>query len=201
MKLLFLKLTKFQRKDHSVWAWERDKLSSVIMSFFSYISLKNIENQSHNYFKTWNLPKNEMFILKELHMQNKQDRKWVYPLQKGIKLMSFFLKRIIQMSMDSKKKVRLLESWKKGWQNNIYFFQLNVGPSKEDIFLTTFYGLFHSISTICQSAEYILELYIRIQIWINQVLIFIEKFSPLSGFEPQTSRVPCLCATNWAIQA
>ena len=60
---------------------------------------------------------------------------------------------------------------------------------------------FHSISAICQRDEYILELNIRIQIQINQLLIFIEKFSPLPGFEPQTSRVPSWCATNWAIQA
>ena len=76
----------------------------------------------------------------------------------------------------------------------------NVGPFKKSIFLTTFYGLYFShplhiyyklhffmISTICQSAEYILELYICIQIRINQLLIFIEKFSPLLGFEPRTS--------------
>ena len=54
---------------------------------------------------------------------------------------------------------------------------------------------FFMISTICQSAEYILELYICIQIRINQLLIFIEKFSPLLGFEPRTSWVPsrCIC--------
>ena len=40
-----------------------------------------------------------------------------------------------------------------------------------------------------------------IQIQINQLLIFIEKFSPLPGFEPRTSRLPSPCATNWAIQA
>ena len=44
-----------------------------------------------------------------------------------------------------------------------------------------------TISTICQSAEYILELYIRIQIRTIQLLIFTEKFSPLLGFEPGTS--------------
>ena len=44
-------------------------------------------------------------------------------------------------------------------------------------------------------------LYICIQIQINQLLIFIEKFSPLPGFEPQTSQVPSRCATNRAIRA
>ena len=51
----------------------------------------------------------------------------------------------------------------------------------------------HSISTICQSAEYILELCICFQIRINQLLIFTEKFSPLS--------VPSRYASNWAILA
>ena len=34
------------------------------------------------------------------------------------------------------------------------------------------------ILTICQNAEYILELYIRIQIRINQLLIFNENSQP-----------------------
>ena len=34
----------------------------------------------------------------------------------------------------------------------------------------------------------ILELHIRTQIEINQLLIFTEKFSPLTGFEPGTYR-------------
>ena len=55
---------------------------------------------------------------------------------------------------------------------------------------------FYSISTICQSAEYILELYIRIQIRTIQLLIFTEKFSPLQGFELGTSPVPSRYATN-----
>ena len=54
---------------------------------------------------------------------------------------------------------------------------------------------------ICQSAEYILELYICIQIRTIQLLNFTEKFSPLSGFEPGTSPVPSRYATNWAILA
>ena len=58
-----------------------------------------------------------------------------------------------------------------------------------------------SISTICQSAEYILELNIHIQIWTIQLLIFTEKFSPLVGFEPRTSPLPSRYATNWAILA
>ena len=44
-------------------------------------------------------------------------------------------------------------------------------------------------------------IYIHIQIWINQLLIFIENFFPLPGFEPRTSRVPSQCATNWTIQS
>ena len=53
------------------------------------------------------------------------------------------------------------------------------------------------IPTICQSAEYILELYIPIQIQINQLLIFVEKLSPLPGFEPRTSQVPSQCASSY----
>ena len=59
----------------------------------------------------------------------------------------------------------------------------------------------YSISTICQNAEYILELYIHIQIQTIQLLIFTEKFLPLPGFEPRTSLVPSRYATNWAILA
>ena len=51
----------------------------------------------------------------------------------------------------------------------------------------------HSISTICQRAENILELCIRIQIQINLLLIFTEKFSPLP--------VPSRYANDWAILA
>ena len=58
-----------------------------------------------------------------------------------------------------------------------------------------------NISTICQSAGKILELYIPIQIWTLQLLIFTEKFLPLPGFEPGTSPVPSRYATNWAILA
>ena len=86
----------------------------------------------------------------------------------------------------------------------------------EYIFLTTFNGLYfnhqlHITITISSSsymfhgdllwAAFILELYIRIQIRINQLLIFTEKFSPLPGFEPRTSPVPSRYATNWAILA
>ena len=35
----------------------------------------------------------------------------------------------------------------------------------------------HALSNICQSTKYILELYIHIQIWTIQLLIFTEKFS------------------------
>ena len=44
--------------------------------------------------------------------------------------------------------------------------------------------------------ECVFESHIRIQIQINQLIIFMEKFSPLPGFEPRTSRVPSRCATN-----
>ena len=47
-----------------------------------------------------------------------------------------------------------------------------------------------------ESAQYILELYIRIQIQIIWLLIFTKKFSPLPGFEPGTSPVPSRYATN-----
>ena len=60
-------------------------------------------------------------------------------------------------------------------------------------FMVTFCG------QICQSPKYILELYFHIQILINQLLIFTEKFSPLPEFEPGTSPVPSRCPTNWAI--
>ena len=40
-----------------------------------------------------------------------------------------------------------------------------------------------------------------IQIQINQLLIFTEKFSPLPGFEPGTSPVPSRYNTNLAILA
>ena len=50
--------------------------------------------------------------------------------------------------------------------------------------------------SICQSVEYILELYIRIQIQKIQLLIFTEKFLPLPGFEPRTSPLPSRFATN-----
>ena len=46
-----------------------------------------------------------------------------------------------------------------------------------------------------------LELYILIQIRINQLLIFTEKLLPLPGFETETSSVPNRYATNWAILA
>ena len=48
-------------------------------------------------------------------------------------------------------------------------------------------------------AEYILELYICFQIPTTQLLIFTEQFSPLPGFEPGTSPVASLYATNLAI--
>ena len=103
-----------------------------------------------------------------------------------------------------------------------YFFTIFFPSSEETSFLTTSYGLyfshhytqithykssyaqglgFHSMSTICQSAEYISEFYIHIQIRIIQLLIFTEKSSPLPGFEPGTSPVPSQYAINWAILA
>ena len=59
------------------------------MSFFSYNHMKNNQNVSHNYFKTLNLPKNEMLMLKDLQVQNKQDKLLNYPIQKAIKLVFF----------------------------------------------------------------------------------------------------------------
>ena len=90
--------------------------------------------------------------------------------------------------------------------NNIrfrYIIFFHVGSPKESIFLTTIYALYFShhytyIQGICQSAKYILELYICTRIWLNRLLIFIEKSSPLPGFEPD---LPSRCSTNWAIQA
>ena len=99
------------------------------------------------------------------------------------------------------------------------FFFLNVGPPKESILLTTFYGLFsshqytnitnyisswlrvhahfyaqglgfYSISTICQSAEYILELYIHILIQKIQLLISLKKIIIKYLFSLKNSR-PC----------
>ena len=43
---------------------------------------------------------------------------------------------------------------------------------------------------LLRNIDHRLELYICIQIQINQLLIFIEKLSPLPGFEPRTSQVP-----------
>ena len=43
---------------------------------------------------------------------------------------------------------------------------------------------------------YLNKLNTRIQIRMNQLLILIEKFSPLLGFEPRTSEVTGRCATN-----
>ena len=109
------------------------------------------------------------------------------------------------------------------WMFFLCYFFTNFFPSSEETsFLTTSYGLyfshhytqithykssyaqglgFHSMSTICQSAEYISEFYIHIQIRIIQLLIFTEKSSPLPGFEPGTSPVPSQYAINWAILA
>ena len=86
-------------------------------------------------------------------------------------------------------------------------FFLNVGPPKESIFLDhLLWSIFqssihnhyklHFFMLVCQSAEYILELYICIKIPTIPLLIFTEKFSPLLGFVPGTSPVPSLYATN-----
>ena len=53
----------------------------------------------------------------------------------------------------------------------------------EFIFLTTFYGLYFNH-----------KLHVTL-------IILIEKFSPLPGFERRTSTVPSRYATNWAILA
>ena len=93
----------------------------------------------------------------------------------------------------------------------------------EYIFLTTFYGLyfnhqFYFTITILQvltcslwpsvSSFHVLPLHLSFSdLWVVpslflfNVVIFIEKFSPLPGFEPGTSPVPSRNATNWAILA
>ena len=77
-----------------------------------------------------------------------------------------------------------------------------VGVAPQRVILPKYYWMLsRKGTTICQSAKYILELYIHIQIKINQLLIFTEKFLPLPGFEPRTSPVPSRYATNWAILA
>ena len=93
----------------------------------------------------------------------------------------------------------------------------------EYIFLTTFYGLyfnhqFYFTITILQvltcslwpsvSSFHVLPLHLSFSdLWVVpslflfNLVIFIEKFSPLPGFEPGTSPVPSRNATNWAILA
>ena len=62
-----------------------------------------------------------------------------------------------------------------------------------------FHGIFLYLSIwkdsrlVCMDSSVV---YTHIQIQINQLLITIEKLSPLPGFEPWTSRVPSRCATN-----
>ena len=87
------------------------------------------------------------------------------------------------------------------WPPSMFYISFIITHILQITFLHDVDLLWAGISTICQSAEYIFELYIRIQIQINQLLIFIKKFSPLLGFEPHTYQVPSRCATNWAIQA
>ena len=53
-----------------------------------------------------------------------------------------------------------------------------------------------STSTMYQSPHVESRLYA-----VFKLLIFIEKFSPLPGFDPGTSPVPSRYATNWAILA
>ena len=52
-----------------------------------------------------------------------------------------------------------------------------------------------------QSANAESRLYAVFKFEFNQLLNFIEKFSPLSGFVPRASPVPSRYATNWAILA
>ena len=58
-----------------------------------------------------------------------------------------------------------------------------------------------STSTMYQSTHVEPRLYAVLKSEFNQLPIFIEKFSPLQGFEPGTSLVPSRYATNWAILA
>ena len=55
------------------------------------------------------------------------------------------------------------------------------------------------LATMYQSAHIESWLYAVFKFEFNQLLIFIEKFSPLPVFEPGTSPVPSRYATNWAI--
>ena len=89
-----------------------------------------------------------------------------------------------------------------------YFFNVMASGGLYSIFildpslriLITWYKLhvinYISFLDINQSAKYILELYTRIQIQINQLLIFIKQFSPLPVFEPRTFQVPSRWLTN-----
>ena len=56
--------------------------------------------------------------------------------------------------------------------------------------------MFHFLSPVCSPVEEQSSLFIRIQVRINQLLIFIEKLSPLMAIEPRTSQVPSRCAAN-----
>ena len=85
-------------------------------------------------------------------------------------------------------------TWIKTWLTTRKW--LNIIP-----YATECYSIFASIfasrsnkSTL--NHQFFASLNICVQIWINQLLIFIEKFSPLLGFEHRTSRVPSRCATN-----
>ena len=61
-------------------------------------------------------------------------------------------------------------------------------------------GLLHGLpwSTNCIEPKFYA---VPFKFEFNQLLIFIEKFSPLLRFEPGTSAVPSWYATNWAILA
>ena len=110
-----------------------------------------------------------------------------------------------------------------------YFFMLALQRKKS--FLTTFNDLYfghhfthftnYNLFTCWTSVVRFHVLHLHLSFWVvglhsiyqsmplppsqhglvNQLLIFIEKFSPMRGFEPQTSQVPSRCTTNWAIQA
>ena len=79
----------------------------------------------------------------------------------------------------------------------------------EYIFLTNFFGVYFNH----QSQITIYNFFKLLQahgdlLWVafmyclyTQLLIFIEKFLPLSGFEPGNSPVPSGYATKWAILA
>ena len=82
------------------------------------------------------------------------------------------------------------------WTSLVSFHVLHLHLSFKLVGTTKMY----SLQTLLLSLNPIFYA-VAIQIGIIQLLIFIEKFSPLLGFEPSTYPVPSQYATNWAILA